>query len=307
MIADDNAGRGKSFARDVLKLQSAERHAFNHAARHPAGGAAQAVGRRTRRNDFQDGPQHVVEKYLAAAQVEDDPERHERMPPARGAARRILKQQQIHAQRRQNQRGHEGETHAEQHRHAHREQHRMIRNHQHPETKNCRERRDQYGGAGGSGKLRLPAPCIQLARQQEHAVILADADDEDDEYAVHQINGHAQPAHDAERPQQPKGQWQQRDHDQFGRAQGQKKKRRHHDAGPQRKVSESAFRQPGDVIGEGFVVEDDHFRQRRPELSRAGAILQFDHRTHRVVVRAERDPLVQRLLQRRAPKHLQRQ
>ena len=307
VVADDDTGRLKSAGRDVLKFQFAERHSFHHAARHPARGAAQAIVRRAWRNEFQDGAQHAVQDHLAAAEMDGSPERAERMPPAGRAARRDFEEQQIHAQRRENERGGERESHAEQNRGAHRIEHRMICQHEHAEAEDRRSRGDQHRGTRGGGSLRPPAPFVQFAGHQEHTVIFAHADDENDEHAVHQINRQAQPAHRAECPQQAEEQRQQHHDCQFDGAERKIDNRAHDDAGPQREMSQAVFRQPGDVIGERLRIEHDHSRQRTAQFARVIAVFQFDECADRGVVRAGRNALVQRLLQRCAAKHFQRQ
>ena len=95
----------------------------------------------------------------------------------------------------------------------------MTREHQHRETKQRGQRRDQHRGARGGDARRLAAPLIQFARHEEQAVVLADADDEDDEDAVHHVNRQSEPAHQAEGPQQAERQRQHHGEEQFHRAQ----------------------------------------------------------------------------------------
>src|SRR5450756_660578 len=88
---------------------------------------------------------------------------------------------------------------------------------QYSEAENGGRGRNQNRRTGGMDARRMSAPFIQLAGGEEDAVILAHADDEDDEDAVHDVDGQAEQAHEAKRPQQAKADGQQRGQDQFNR------------------------------------------------------------------------------------------
>src|SRR5262249_12375166 len=85
VIADDDPGLCEGLGRNVLKFEFPEGHPFDDASRHTTCRAAQVIVGRPGPKNFQDGPQYVIEKDLAAAQMQKDPTAAEDMPPPRRA------------------------------------------------------------------------------------------------------------------------------------------------------------------------------------------------------------------------------
>jgi len=184
----------------------------------------------------------------------------------------------------------------------------MFRKYQHRETEYRGERRDEHRGAGGGDALRSAAPFVEFARDEKHTVILADANDENDEHAVHHVNWQSEPAHCAKGPKKAEGKRQNSGNDKLNCAERKIDDGDDQNGNPERRMTKATAGEIGDVLGKGSLIQNDHFRHGSAKpRRRLYAIIQFEQRRYRVVARSKRDALVQDLVERRAAKHFEGQ
>jgi len=119
VITDDDGGFGESFARNILKFEFAEGHPFDDAAGEATGCTANVIKSIWPTEKFQNRPQDVIEKDLAAAEMEQHPTGPGDMPPARRAARLRTEEQEVHQEGCQNQCRHKSTDHSEENGCAH--------------------------------------------------------------------------------------------------------------------------------------------------------------------------------------------